>query len=148
MAGYERDYTTNKALKLLAYDIETEQQFEIGRMQGWLDAWGLSRTSTLPIMAWMQTPLSANERMPGLASPAQLNKLESSHGTTLDVLFLQLMIRHHQGGLRMATYAASHAKEPYVRQLAQNMITVQNNEVVEMEQLLRKMGAKPLPPVS
>ena len=43
MAGYERDHTTNASLKLLAYDIETSQQFQVGQMQGWLDVWGLSR---------------------------------------------------------------------------------------------------------
>ena len=40
MATYERDNTTDKGLRLLAYDIETQQQFQIGEMQGWLDSGG------------------------------------------------------------------------------------------------------------
>ena len=144
MAGYERDFSSSPALKILAFDIETSQETEIGRMQGWLDSWGLTRQSSIAPMAWMGTPLSSIQQMPGLASPAQINKLETLRGKPLDILFLQLMIRHHQGGLRMATYAADHAKESYVRQLAGNMVVNQNNEIIEMEQYLRQLGGKPL----
>ena len=52
MAGYVRDNTTNPELKNLAFDIETSQQFQVGEMQGWLDAWRLSRNSPDP-MSWM-----------------------------------------------------------------------------------------------
>lgn len=84
--------------------------------------------------------------MPGMATPAQMSRLIALHGKALDVLFLQLMIHHHQGGLPMAQYAATHAKEPYVRTMAQAMITLQSNEIVEMEQLLRQLGGTPLLP--
>lgn len=146
MAGYERDNTTNSGLKVLATDIETSQNFQIGEMQGWLDAWHLSRNSTNE-MAWMGhgMGLGPTALMPGMATPAQMNRLESSHGKALDILFLQLMIRHHQGGLPMAQYALQHATEPYVRDLAQAMINSQTSEIVEMEQLLRKLGGQPLP---
>jgi uncharacterized protein (DUF305 family) len=148
MAGYERDNTSDPSLKLLAYDIETSQQFQLGQMSGWLDGWGLSRESTLPQMSWMagHDHVEPDGLMPGLATPAQMNTLITSHGTALDILFLQLMIRHHQGGLPMAQYAAQHAAEPFVRVTAQAMVTVQSNEIVEMEQLLRQLGGAPLPP--
>ena len=84
--------------------------------------------------------------MPGLATAAQLKTLLSSHGKALDVLFLQLMIHHHQGGVRMAYYAAQHADEPYARQLAQAMYVAQSGEIVQMEQMLRQLGGTPLPP--
>ena len=148
MANYERDNSTDSALKVLAYDIETSQQFQIGEMQGWLDAWGLSRSSSRPEMAWLrgQMHMAADGLMPGMAAPAQMNTLESSHGRALDVLFLQLMIHHHQGGLPMAQYAVSHAETSYVRDLAQAMYNAQSAEIVEMERLLRTLGGSPLPP--
>lgn len=147
MAGYERDNTTNASLKLLAYDIETSQQFELGQMSGWLNGWGLSRQSDQPVMAWMagHDHVEADGLMPGMATPAEMDRLQSSRGTQMDVLFLQLMLRHHQGGLPMARYAFEHAKEPYVRTLAKAMITVQSNEIIVMERLLRELGASPLP---
>lgn len=144
MAGYERDNTTNPGLKVLATDIETSQNFQIGQMQGWLDAWGLSRNSTSE-MAWMGHPLGPDALMPGMATPAQMDRLERLHGTALDVFFLQLMIRHHQGGLPMAQYAVAHASEPYVRDFAQSVINSQTAEIIEMERLLRQLGGAPLP---
>ena len=43
MASWERDHTTDPALKQLAFDIETTQLQQIGRMQGWLGLWGVAR---------------------------------------------------------------------------------------------------------
>ena len=86
--------------------------------------------------------------MPGMATPAQMNKLESLHGKALDVLFLQLMIHHHQGGLPMARYALAHAKDASVRLLAGVMVSAQSAEIIQMEQTLRTLGASSLPPPS
>jgi uncharacterized protein (DUF305 family) len=147
MAGYTRDNTGDPSIKILARDIETQQYFQIGEMQGWLDNWGLSRTSTLAPMSWMagHSHLESDRLMPGMATPAQMDKLETLTGKPLDIYFLQLMIHHHQGGLPMAQYAAEHATEPYVRNLAQKMAQAQSNEIVQMEQMLRQLGGTPLP---
>lgn len=147
MAGYTRDHTDDPAIKLLAYDIETQQYFQVGEMQGWLDTWGLSRNNP-DQMAWMagHSHVQPDGLMPGMATPAQMSRLESSQGRALDLLFLQLMIHHHQGGLPMAQYAQEHAGEAYVRNLAQSMINAQSSEIVSMEQMLRQLGGTPLPP--
>lgn len=148
MAGYERDNTSDPQMKVLAYDIETSQQFQVGQMSGWLDVWGLSRNDPHP-MLWMGAQHAAhvvNGLMPGMATPAEMNRLESLHGNALDVLFLQLMIRHHQGGVPMAQYAEQHAGEPYVRLLAGQIVSAQNAEIIQMNQLLVQKGGTPLPP--
>ena len=147
MAGYTRDHTDDPSIKLLAYDIETAQYVELGQMQGWLDGWGLSRSSTIPQMSWMSGHhLEANGLMPGMATQPEIDKLLSLSGKPLDIYFLQLMIRHHQGGIPMAQYAAAHAGQSYVRDLARKMVQNQSNEIVTMEQLLRQLGGSPLPP--
>jgi len=147
MAGYTRDHTSNSSIELLAFDIETSQYTELGQMQGWLDGWGLSRISSQPVMSWMtgHSHVESDGLMPGIATPAEIDKLLRLTGKPLDLFFLQLMIRHHQGGLPMAQYAAEHAKEPYVRNMAQKMAQSQSNEIVQMEQLLRQLGGSPLP---
>ncbi len=147
MAGYVRDNPSKEDVANVAYDIETSQSIELGQMTGWLDTWGVSRTSGTP-MTWMHgmhMHLSADGLMPGMATPAQLNTLLNSHGKKMDVLFLQLMIRHHQGGVAMAQYAAQHATEDYVRTLAGHMVVNQTKEIVQMEQMLRQLGGTPLP---
>ncbi|MGI8680315.1 MAG: DUF305 domain-containing protein [Jatrophihabitans sp.] len=148
MAGIERDGTSDKELHTLAFDIETGQDFQVGQMSGWLDDWNVSRNSGDP-MAWMgqqHMAMGAHGLMPGMAAPAQMDQLVQATGTARDVLFLQLMIRHHQGGIPMAQYARAHAAEGYVRDLAQSIINSQSAELLYMEQLLRGLGGHPLPP--
>ncbi|SHF68065.1 Uncharacterized conserved protein, DUF305 family [Jatrophihabitans endophyticus] len=148
MAGVERDRTASKSLHSLAFDIETSQQFQVGEMSGWLDGWDEGRNNAHP-MAWMgheHMVMSASGLMPGMATPAQLDKLVRVRGTELDKLFLQLMIRHHQGALPMARYALAHGNSGYVRDLAQSVISSQSTEIVQMEQQLRALGGRPLPP--
>jgi uncharacterized protein (DUF305 family) len=149
MAGFERDNTADPQLRILAFDIETGQEFQVGEMQGWLDAWGRSRESVHP-MAWMGGHAAHDVRagglMPGMATPAQMTKLESLRGRALDRYFLQLMIHHHQGGVPMAQYAQSHAATEYVRTFAAQVAAAQSREIVQMEQLLRSLGGSPLPP--
>lgn len=147
MAAYARDNSTNKYVVQLAYDIEQNQSLEEGEMTGWLDTWGRTRYNAHP-MLWMGAEHAqhvVNGLMPGMATPAQLAQLQSSHGRALDVLFLQLMIHHHQGGAPMAQYALQHASLDYVRTLAGHMLANQNTETIQMEQLLRQLGGSPLP---
>jgi uncharacterized protein (DUF305 family) len=146
MASYTRDNTDDSAIKVLAYDIESSQNFQVGEMQGWLDVWNMPRLNPSP-MAWMagHDHLQADGLMPGMASQAEMNKLQTLHGKALDIMFLQLMIRHHQGGIPMAQYAEQHATNGYVRDLAQSMINAQSGEIISMEQMLRSLGASPLP---
>jgi uncharacterized protein (DUF305 family) len=154
MAGYTRDHTTDGVIRTLAYDIETSQFNQVGQMQGWLDSWGLPPQNPNTPMSWMSGMTGMNMQMgsdglmPGMATQAQVSKLETLTGKPLEVLFLQLMLRHHQGGLPMAQWAASHAQEAYVRNAAQKMVTGQSAEILLMEQLLRERGASPLPPPS
>ncbi|MCW2530188.1 MAG: hypothetical protein JWM76_5048 [Pseudonocardiales bacterium] len=161
MAGYTRDTTTDPSVKNLALDIETSQTSQIGEMTGWLDSWGLSRSSSEPVMGWMSASSMAGmdmstpsatattapgdtSLMPGMATPNQLDQLEKMTGSTLDVYFLQLMLRHHIAGVEMAQYAAAHAQHDYVRNIAQKMVDNQNSEITVMKQMLAARGAQPL----
>ena len=87
-----------------------------------------------------QTPL-----MPGMATDSEMARLKALRGTESDVYFLQLMVRHHQGGAPMMEYAAGHATNPVVRNFARKMADSQSAEIAVMTQMLRERGAEPLP---
>jgi uncharacterized protein (DUF305 family) len=151
MAGFVRDHTADPTIRLLAYDTETQQLTEVGLFKGWLDGWGLLAESDHAAMSWMGTEhmhMQSGNLMPGMATTAELAKLKSLTGRPLDIYFLQLMIRHHQGGIPMASYAAEHATVPAVRTAAHKMADAQSLDVINMEQLLRSYGAAPLAPPS
>lgn len=160
MAGIERDRTSDQTLRGIAFDIESTQLAQASEMSGWLTVWV---QPSLPApgaghMGWMSeggthkhsngeggTTTGEVQRMPGMATTDELNKLRKASGEELDVLFLQLMLRHHEGGLEMAQYAADHASKGYVRNLASKIVQSQTNESNQMKQLLAQHGAKPLP---
>lgn len=143
MAVWARNNTTDPEVRQIAYDIESAQTSQIGRMEGWLTLWGQAFTPPSgQYMGWMGMPTSS---MPGMASPEELARLRAATGRELDVVFLQLMLRHHEGGLPMMQAAATGASVPAVRALAQSMVTSQTSEVRVMTQMLAERGAAPLP---
>ncbi|MDQ4092961.1 MAG: DUF305 domain-containing protein [Actinomycetota bacterium] len=159
MAGMARDRSTDLAIQSLAFDIETSQLEQVGRMQGWLSLWNAAPLPTSLHMTWMpgfSMPgmthgghgIDGVATMPGMASPADLEQLRAASGVQFDVLFLQLMLRHHQGGVPMATYAAEHAETAQVRNLAEKIIISQGAESKYMADLIAQRGAQPLPPPS
>ncbi|MBF6416470.1 DUF305 domain-containing protein [Nocardia cyriacigeorgica] len=160
MAGVALIRSTDQDVRRLAYDILTTQQSQVGRMQGWLQLWDQPARAVDGYMGWMAehgdghghsgaVAAHATEgpvrEMPGMASPEELSALRRAEGTELDVLFLQLMLRHHQGGLPMIQYAATYAETAAVRTLASNMDQTQQGESQLMTGMLTARGAAPLP---
>jgi uncharacterized protein (DUF305 family) len=70
--------------------------------------------------------------------------MRAATGRDLDVLFLQLMLRHHEGGADMLAYGGQNASVPAVRNLAQQMAAAQANEVTYLRSLLAERGSVPL----
>ncbi|MGW4590345.1 DUF305 domain-containing protein [Amycolatopsis thermoflava] len=160
MASWERDHTSDPQLKQLAFDIESTQREQVGRMKGWLMLWGQPEQATGEYMTWMtagaghdhmaMAPTSsaaaaAGAPMPGMATNEELAKLRSLSGAELDVYFLQLMLRHHQGGTEMAQYAHDHTSVSAVKALTQSILTSQGAEMTVMRNMLTARGAQPLP---
>jgi uncharacterized protein (DUF305 family) len=156
MAGWERDHSSDPVLVQLAADIENTQNSQVGRMQGWLDLWGAAALPLGRYMTWMADAPGHDHvesgstepgvtRMPGMATSADLDRLRKSTGPEMDVIWLQLMLRHHEGGASMLAYAADHAQLPQVRNLAAQMLSAQAAEADYLRQLLAARGATPLP---
>jgi uncharacterized protein (DUF305 family) len=140
LAELLRDRTLDGNMRLLATDIALTQQSQIGQMRGWLDTWGRPPTSVEPPMQWMGH--SADEPMPGLATDEEIAALTAAQGVPAENLFLELMIRHHEGGLHMARVAADKASKPYVRALARSIIESQTADITNMTDLLAARGVQ------
>ena len=91
-------------------------------------------------------PAARAPLMPGMATSDEIAKLKSLRGAESDTYFLQLMVRHHQGGAPMMQYAAENATNPVVRNFASKMAQAQESEISVMTQMLAERGAEPLPP--
>jgi uncharacterized protein (DUF305 family) len=137
---------TNPEVKNEGYDIALTQQGQIGAMKAWLDKWHVSRAGDAP-MSWMPNgtkELTADGRMPGMATDAELTKLNSVTGKDFDILFCQLMIRHHLGGIHMVDAALKLSDNADVVSLAKSIKEGQQREITIFQNLLTQMGGKPL----
>ena len=147
-----RDKTSDQALRTLAYDIIVTQSAQRGVFMGWLQEWGLSQASARPRMAWMpghahltRGTVGGPSLMHGMATEDELRRLREAHGTDAEILFLQLMIRHHEGGIIMARAVDALTHRGDVSRMAQSIVSGQLAEIAEMKEMLAKRGARPYP---
>lgn len=124
-------------LRAVTRSIVEGQALEIGRMIQQLRALGAPEAADLgePAMTWMGMS-STFDDMPGIASAEEIDELAGAEGTAADQLFVELMVRHHEGGIHMADYAAEHAAVEEVRIMAAAMAEAQHHEITELEGLV------------
>lgn len=144
MAMIIRDRTEDEQLKAMATDIAFTQTNEMGMMQSILNVWGLSPTGSEPAMTWMGHPTTG--LMTGMATPEQVEMLRSLPVDEAEILFLQLMNRHHIAGVDMAQAILDRSDNADVEQLAQAMIRTQNAEIEIMNMALEQRGAETVTP--
>src|SRR5918999_1455277 len=138
MAVIVRDKQGSEEIRTLAADIALTQQAQIGQMQGWLQVWDLPPTGTESAMSWMGHPTEG--RMPGMAAPEELDRLQRASPEEADVLFLQLMIPHHEAALPMAEAVLEETERPEVERLAGAIAASQQGEIEMMKGLLNQRG--------
>lgn len=140
MAEIVRDKTESEEVRLLAADMALTQQGQIGHMQGWLDSWNLPATGAEPAMSWMGHPTQG--RMPGMASPEEIERLQNAPPEEADRLFFRYMIPHHQAAVPMAEAVMEKTDRPEVKDLAGAIATSQKGEIQVMKDMLEERGAE------
>ncbi|WP_405809926.1 DUF305 domain-containing protein [Streptomyces sp. NBC_01520] len=83
--------------------------------------------------------------MPGMATRTELARLGEAEGKRAEILFLQLMTDHHEGGVEMARGCAERCTVGVEKRLAQGMVEGQRSELDLMADMLAARGAKPRP---
>ncbi|MGN9845008.1 DUF305 domain-containing protein [Nonomuraea sp. H19] len=147
-----RDKGPAQEIRNLAFDIIYTQANQRGMFLGWLQQWGLDQAGDQRPMAWMSGhghggSTAASGTMPGMATPQELAKLKEAQGTQAEVLFLQLMIRHHEGGVQMAEGVLKLSTRSEVVSMANKIVQGQSGEIKLMTELLKQRGAQPYPSI-
>ena len=140
MAQVELVNGTDPTVLSFAREILIFQGKEIGSMERLLGNWGSTRGDPArTAMTWMgmATPV---EQMPGMATKDELARLRSAKGAAADALFLELMARHHVGGIHMAEYAAENAGTADAGDFAAIVGRNQAVEVNEYAQTAERLG--------
>ena len=87
--------TASEDVRKLAQRIEVSQADEIRMMQRWLEARGAPQPDPHAHHA------SGATLMPGMLTREDMARLAEAKGPAFDRLFLEFMIRHHEGALTM-----------------------------------------------
>ena len=157
MAFILRDVTADARLRALTYDIIVTQTAQRGMLMGWLQQWGLPQASPGPRMAWMPphahgahapaTSGAGEGLMPGMASAREMEELRVAPPAEAEVLFLRLMIRHHEGGVQMARALLAQSSNEQVLAMARSIDASQAAEISLMKELLVERRADPFPTI-
>lgn len=103
--------TQDLELRKFTYDVLSAQKKEIEQMKGWLKSWYnvdyQTSTTYLPMMG----------------------ELRQFEGKALDKMYVEGMIRHHQGAIDMAKKLLTLNPRPELKKMADDIITTQQIEV-------------------
>ncbi|GAB3975215.1 DUF305 domain-containing protein [Actinoallomurus acanthiterrae] len=128
MADQAATRASSPQVKTLAAQIKQAQGPEIRKMTGWLRDWG----------APMPSP-GGMHMAEGMMSEQDMKRLGTLSGRPFDRMFLQMMIRHHQGAVTMARAEESQGSNPDAKALAASIISSQSAEIAKMRHMLTGM---------
>ena len=121
--------TNNQTILDLAGRIDISQQDEISFMENWL----LDMSQTVP------DPSKSNQmhhhKMMGMATPEQMQQLSQSDSTDFDRMYLNLMIKHHEGAIDMVDRLNEYPGSAYDPQLYEFVSDLTNDQAVEIERM-------------
>ncbi len=121
--------TNNQTILDLAGRIDISQQDEISFMENWL----------LDINQAVPDPLKSNHmhhhKMMGMATPEQMQQLSESNSTDFDRMYLNLMIKHHEGAIDMVERLNEYPGSAYDPQLYEFVSDLSNDQAVEIERM-------------
>jgi uncharacterized protein (DUF305 family) len=133
--------TNRPELLEAAKRIEASQTGEIKFMKDWL----ATRGQTVPDPA-AHAHGHAHHTMQGMASPEQMAALAAATSTDFDRLFLELMIRHHDGALKMVDKLLEQpgsAFDPVLFEFTTSITNDQSAEIERMNALLATLSSDP-----
>jgi uncharacterized protein (DUF305 family) len=129
------DRTTRADLRALARRIEASQADEMAMMKEWLAKRGEAAPGA-------HAHHGHGPLMPGMLTPDEMQRLRAAEGTDFERLFLEGMIRHHEGALTMVRElfeVPGAGQEPELFAFASDVEADQAMEIRRMRALLKEL---------
>jgi uncharacterized protein (DUF305 family) len=140
MGGWAKTHGARQDVAILCERIVVGQTDEIGMMQQWLRDRGLPVPDAKSTKHKMKMNGMEHEMlMPGMMTDEQMAALDKARGPEFDRLFLEGMIRHHQGAVDMVeelfkAYGA--AQDEVIYKFASDVYADQSTEIARMHKML------------
>jgi uncharacterized protein (DUF305 family) len=129
--------TDRPEMRMLAERIDVSQKDEIAMMRQWLAEHGAPAPTEGP---GHQHHDAAGKplHMPGMLTADEMARLAAATGPAFERLFLEGMIKHHQGAITMVKdlFGAGAGREAVIFRFASDVDTDQRAEIARMSALL------------
>ena len=117
--------TEREELKKFAQKIIDDQKKEIAQMKAWREQWYAGK------------PLAMNMELPGMKmgemSPDDSKMMETMQGKDFDLHFIDMMIPHHEGAVKMARELLQKGEHAELKNMANEIIREQEAEIRQMQ---------------
>jgi len=144
IAGWAPTHDASPSLRALCERIVVGQKDEIAFMQNWLRDRHQDVPSGDPTQPHTMPGMDHHQMlMPGMLTADQLDQLDRASGAEFDKLFLQGMIRHHQGALTMVKQlfgTPGAAQDDLMFKFASDMNA---DQTIEIERMNKMLAAQP-----
>ena len=147
MAQTAEQQGTHTQIKMLAASIISDQQAEIAQMTPIAHKLGV-KPGAMPMGGQMSNAMMSDAQTLGISMNQMgmsMNMTSLGSARPFDRAFIDMMIPHHQGAIRMARAELAHGKSPQLRTIAQGIIAAQTKEIGEMNSWRVKWYAAPSP---
>ncbi|MEX2284058.1 MAG: DUF305 domain-containing protein [Gemmatimonadota bacterium] len=130
----------SEELQRMCERIVVSQSQEIGIIQGWLREKGRPvPPSDATHHRMTMGGMTHDMLMPGMLTPEELAKLDAARGNAFDKLFLEYMIKHHNGAVSMVDELIAKnggGSDELVFKMAGDIYADQTTEVDRMQKML------------
>ncbi len=130
MSNFEIANGTNQEIKMIAEQIKKAQTNEISEMHKILNNFKINAPDRQPIKVHEELSESMQNMMD------QMNGVKMTGNTDKD--YASMMIPHHESALKMAQDELKYGKQPALKKMAEQMISVQENEIKQFKEMLLK----------
>jgi len=113
----------------LATRIKGAQDPEIQLMTSWLTEWG----KPAAVDTSEGHDMDSTE---GMMTADEMDEMSALNGPEFDIMWMEMMIRHHEGAISQSQDVKAEGSSADVLALADQIITAQQGEITEMQQLL------------
>jgi uncharacterized protein (DUF305 family) len=142
MAGWAPTHGARHDVAVLCERIVVAQRDEIHMMQGWLRDRGLTVPDEHSTRMHMKMDgMEHDMLMPGMLTDEEMAALDKARGPEFDRLFLEGMIKHHQGAIDMVEVLLKSyggAQDETVFKFSNDVYADQNIEIDRMKQMLEE----------
>jgi uncharacterized protein (DUF305 family) len=144
IAGWAASHGARSDVRILCERIVVGQRDEIATMRTWLRDRG--QAVPAPDATHHRMKMNGVEHdmlMPGMLTPDDLARLDQARGPEWDRLFLEAMIRHHQGALKMVDdlfNAHGALQDDDVFKFVSDLYADQTTEIEFMKKMLAATG--------